>query len=117
MNKRRYVTTLAAALLALGTTTAMAAAGGHGGGGMGGAGGGMGGAGGNSAGHMSASAQAHSNGFNAGDRDAGLARAADRSDTIADRAGVQPGKGHRHGRSHTMTASKHEAFRHVASKP
>ncbi|WP_296651437.1 hypothetical protein [Paraburkholderia sp.] len=120
MNKRHYVTTLAAALFALGTTTAMAAAGGHGGGGMGGAGGGMGGAGGvggNSAGHMSASAQAHSNGFNSGDRDAGLARAADRSDTIADRAGIQPGKGHRHGRSHTMTASKREAFGHLESKP
>lgn len=91
MKKQRYVTTLAAALLALGATSALAAAGGHGAGGMSG----------QSGGHMSASAQTDSNGFKSADRDKGLSRAGDRSDTIADRAGVQPGKGHKHRKSHT----------------
>jgi hypothetical protein len=91
MKKQRYVTALAAALLALGATSALAAGGGHGAGGMGG----------ESGGHMSAQAMSDSNGFKSADRDKGLGRAADRSDTIADRSGVQPGKGHKHGKSHT----------------
>lgn len=65
-------------------------------------------AGGMSAGHMSGQALSNSKSFSAGDRDKGLARAADRSDTIADRAGTQPGHGHTHGHTaHTKTSTHH----------
>ncbi|KUZ83378.1 hypothetical protein [Burkholderia ubonensis] len=112
MKQRRFLPALAAAFLALGAVSAHAAAGGNGGGGGHGAGGSGGNAGGMSGGHMSGEAMSNSNGFKSGDRDKGLARAADRSDTIADRAGAQPG--HVHGRtahasSHTHH-SKHNAF-------
>ncbi|MFL9936508.1 hypothetical protein P0D88_47745 [Paraburkholderia sp. RL18-103-BIB-C] len=90
---------IAASLVALASVSALAAAGGNGGGngGSGGAGarggaghGGLGGnAGGMSAGHMSSKGLSNTNGFNSADRDAGLARAADRSDTQADRADAQ----------------------------
>lgn len=66
---------------------------------------------------MSAQALSDSNGFRSADRDKGLARAADRSDTIADRAGVQPGKGHKPGKSHTSRHPNGDAFGHMASKP
>jgi hypothetical protein len=42
-----------------------------------------------SAGHMSSKGLSNTNGFNSADRNAGLARAADRSDTQADRAHAQ----------------------------
>ncbi|MFM0028798.1 hypothetical protein PQR70_21335 [Paraburkholderia madseniana] len=90
---------IAASLVALASVSALAAAGGNGGGngggggagGSGGAGhGGLGGnAGGMSAGHMSSKGVSNTNGFSSADRDAGLARAADRSDTQADRADAQ----------------------------
>ncbi|WP_175757958.1 hypothetical protein [Burkholderia cepacia] len=117
MKQQRYLSVLTAALLALGSVSAYAAAGGNGGGnggghGAGGSGGNAGGnAGGMSGGHMSGQALSNSNGMHAGDRDKGLSRAADRSDTIADRAGVQPGHGHTHGHASTSTRrSHHNAF-------
>ncbi|NTX29489.1 hypothetical protein HT746_20575 [Burkholderia pyrrocinia] len=121
MKHQRYLSVLTAALLALGTVSAYAAAGGNGGGNGGGhgAGGSGGNAGGMSGGHMSGEALSNSNSMHAGDRDKGLSRAADRSDTIADRAGVQPGHGHTtHGHTHGHTAhaststhrSHHNAF-------
>lgn len=124
MKTQRYLSVLAAALLALGAVSAQAAAGGNGGGGGGGNGGGhgaggMGGMGGNaggmSAGHMSGQALSNSNGMHAGDRDKGLSRAADRSDSIADRAGAQPGSGHGRSHGHTAHASKstHHAHRNA----
>ncbi|MCW3541774.1 hypothetical protein [Burkholderia cenocepacia] len=99
MKQQRYLSVLTAALLALGSVSAFAAAGGNGGGH------GAGGSGGMSGGHMSGQALSNSNGMHAGDRDKGLARAADRSDTIADRAGTQPGRGHSHAHGHTAHAS------------
>ncbi|MBR8213100.1 hypothetical protein KDW61_30995 [Burkholderia cenocepacia] len=110
MQQQRYLSVLTAALLALGSVSAHAAAGGNGGGnggghGAGGSGSSGGNAGGMSGGHMSGQALSNSNGMHAGDRDKGLARAADRSDTIADRAGTQPGRGHSHAHGHTAHAS------------
>ncbi|MDN7589813.1 hypothetical protein [Burkholderia seminalis] len=109
MKQQRYLSVLTAALLALGSMSAYAAAGGNGGGNGGGhgAGGSGGNAGGMSGSHMSGQALSNSNGMRAGDRDKGLSRAADRSDTIADRAGVQPGRGRTHGHApgHTAHAS------------
>ncbi|RQV09909.1 hypothetical protein DF047_09875 [Burkholderia cenocepacia] len=107
MKQQRYLSVLTAALLALGSVSAHAAAGGNGGGNGGGHGAGSAGgsAGGMSGGHMSGQALSNSNGMHAGDRDKGLARAADRSDTIADRAGTQPGRGHAHAHGHTAHAS------------
>ncbi|WP_105132744.1 hypothetical protein [Burkholderia sp. BE12] len=107
MKQQRYLSVLTAALLALGSVSAHAAAGGNGGGNGGGhgAGGSGGNAGGMSGGHMSGQALSNSNGMHAGDRDKGLSRAADRSDTIADRAGAQPGRGHSHAHGHTAHAS------------
>ncbi|WP_269509588.1 hypothetical protein [Burkholderia sp. IMCC1007] len=107
MKQQRYLSVLTAALLALGSVSAYAAAGGNGGGNGGGhgAGGSGGNAGGMSGGHMSGQALSNSNGMHAGDRDKGLSRAADRSDTIADRAGAQPGRGHTHAHGHTAHAS------------
>ncbi|KWF33815.1 hypothetical protein [Burkholderia pseudomultivorans] len=115
MKHQRYLSVLAAALLALGTVSAHAAAGGNGGGNGGGhgAGGSGGNAGGMSGGHMSGSALSNSNGFNAGDRDKGLSRAADRSDSIADRAGVQPGRGHSHGHTAHASTSTHHGRHHA----
>jgi len=114
MKTQRYLSVLTAALLALGTVSAYAAAGGNGGGNGGGhgAGGSGGNAGGMSGGHMSSSALSNSNSIHAGDRDKGLARAADRSDTIADRAGVQPGQGHTHGHTHGHTAHASTSTHH-----
>ncbi|KER69491.1 hypothetical protein HR51_23920 [Burkholderia cepacia] len=108
MKQRRYLSVLVTALLAFGAASAYAAAGGNGGGGGGGhgAGGAGGNAGGMSGGHMSGEAMSSSNGFKSGDRDKGLARAADRSDTIADRAGVQPGHMHAHS-AHRSTHTHH----------
>lgn len=60
---------------------------------------------------------ADSSGFKSADRDEGPRRAADRSDTIADRAGVQPGKGHKLGKSHTSRHPNGDAFGHMVSKP
>lgn len=89
----RTVHWIAAGLVALASVSAFAAAGGNGGGNGGGSGGaGHGGVGGNaggmSAGHMSSKGVSNTNGFSSADRDAGLARAADRSDSQADRAGT-----------------------------
>lgn len=92
MKSQHYISMLAATIFAFGATSALAA-GGHGAGGMGGAGG-------LSGSHMGSSAQTNSNGMKSVDRDKGLSRAADRSDTIADRAGKQPGKAHQRGKSH-----------------
>ncbi|ABK06780.1 hypothetical protein QZM97_24530 [Burkholderia orbicola] len=103
MKQQRYLSVLTAALLALGSVSAFAAAGGNGGGH--GAGGSGGNAGGMSGGHMSGQALSNSNGMHAADRDKGLARAADRSDMIADRAGTQPGRDHTHAHGHTAHAS------------
>lgn len=69
-------------------------------------------AGGMSGSHMSGDALSNSNGFRSGDRDKGLARAADRSDTIADRAGVQPGHGHAHTHGHTAHATTATSTHH-----
>ncbi|KVL86659.1 hypothetical protein DF107_16215 [Burkholderia stagnalis] len=119
MKQRRFLSVLAAACLALGAVSAHAAAGGNGGGNGGGhgAGGSGGNAGGLSGGHMSGEAMSNSNGIHAGDRDHGLSRAADRSSTIAGRAGVQPGHGHAHGHTaHATTHTNHEkrnAFGHT----
>ncbi|KVN04781.1 hypothetical protein [Burkholderia diffusa] len=114
MKTQRYLSVLAAALLALGAVSANAAAGGNGGGNGGGHGaGGMGGnAGGMSGGHMSGEALSNSNSMHEGDRDKGLARAADRSDTIADRAGMQPGNGH-HGHTHGHTTHASTSTHHT----
>ncbi|MBR8312507.1 hypothetical protein KDW36_04775 [Burkholderia dolosa] len=114
MKRQRYMSVLTAALLAVGAVSAHAAAGGNGGGH--GAGGSGGNAGGMSGGHMSGEALSNSNGFRSGDRDKGLARAADRSDTIADRAGVQPGRGHTHGQSAHTTAHGNHSRRNAFGK-
>ncbi|AIO32795.1 hypothetical protein [Burkholderia pseudomultivorans] len=115
MKHQRYLSVLAAALLALGTVSAHAAAGGNGGGNGGGhgAGGSGGNAGGMSGGHMSGAALSNSNGFKAGDRDKGLSRAADRSDSIADRAGAQPGRGRSHGHTAHASTSTHHGRHHA----
>lgn len=69
---------------------------------------------------MSGEASSNSNGMHAGDRDKGLSRAADRSDTIADRAGTQPGRGHTHAHAlgHTTHASTstHRSHHHALSR-
>ncbi|MGT2474270.1 hypothetical protein [Paraburkholderia terrae] len=116
---------IAAGLVVLASMSAFAGAGGgggNGGGSSGGAGhGGLGGnAGGMSAGHMSSKGLSNTNGFNSADRDAGLARAADRSDTQADRAdaqtsrtGVRAGHAeHSHSHSHArVSANLHHSQR------
>lgn len=112
--------------LALAVSSAAFAAGGGGGGGGGGnggagAGGGHGGAagaamgaGGMSAGHMSAKGMSNTNGPISGDRDKGLARAEDRSDTQADRVGdadaTSPTSKH-----HSMAVKTHH--QHLTRKP
>jgi hypothetical protein len=108
---------IAASLVTLASVSALAAAGGNGGGnggagGSGGAGhGGLGGnAGGMSAGHMSSKGLSNTNGFSSGDRDAGLARAADRSDTQADRADAQTSHKSLHA-AHTDQARSHARAR------
>jgi hypothetical protein len=69
--------------------------------------GGLGGnAGGMSAGHMSSKGVSNTNGFSSADRDAGLARAADRSDTQADRADAQTSRKSLHA-AHTDHARSH----------
>ncbi len=115
MTMQRFLSIVAAALLAFGAVSAQAAAGGNGGGhggggGAGGAGGGM------SGGHANSAAASNSNGLRSADRDKGLTRAADRSDTIADRAGAQPGHDHSftgHGHSHVTHHMKHHLFGHA----
>lgn len=123
---------IAAGLVALASVSAFAAAGGNGGGngGSGGAGssggaghGGLGGnAGGMSAGHMSSKGVSNTNGFKSGDRDVGLARAADRSDTQADRADSQTSRhslhashtNHAHSHSHALVSAKPHHSEHLA---
>lgn len=117
------------------SSVSFAAAGGGGGGGGGGSGGGSGGAGGHGSGmgssmgsaagktggtpasHMSAEAMKNSNSPVAGDRDKGLARAADRSDTQADRTSDtdQSTTASRHHGKTTKTAAHHH--HHVVRKP
>jgi len=111
---------IAAGLVALASVSAFAAAGGNGGGNGGGSGGaGHGGVGGNtggmSAGHMSSKGVSNTNGFSSADRDAGLARAADRSDTQADRADAQTSSRSLHA-AHTDHARSHSHAR-VSAKP
>jgi len=69
---------------------------------------------------MSGQAMSNSNSMHAGDRDKGLSRAADRSDTIADRAGAQPGRGHTHGHAHGHTThastSTHHSHHHALGR-
>lgn len=119
MKKSRWIPMVTAGLLALSAAMSYAAGGGNGGGGGGNGGGGNGGghgagmagagtganAGGMSVGHMSSKGMTNTNGFNAGDRDKGLARASDRSDTQADRASVP--SGHTHARAHASTSLHH----------
>ncbi|WP_430364723.1 hypothetical protein [Trinickia sp. NRRL B-1857] len=67
--------------------------------------------GGLSAGHMSAEGLKNSNGPISGDRDKGLARAADRSDTQADRTAdtdTSSAKSHRLGKS-SKTKTRHHS--------
>ena len=130
---------IAVGLVTLASMSAYAGAGGNGGGhgGGGGSGGGSsggaghGGLGGNpggmSAGHMSSKGLSNTNGFRSADRDFGLARAADRSDTQADRAEAQTSRtgfhsgfaDHSRSRSHTRVSanlhhSKHTAISHTS---
>ena len=122
---------IAASLVALASVSAFAAAGGNGGGNGGGGAGGNGGAGhgglggnagGMSAGHMSSKGLSNTNGFNSADRDAGLARAADRSDTQADRADAQTSKSlhaahtdHARSHSHAQVSTKIHHSQHTAT--
>jgi hypothetical protein len=71
--------------------------------------------GGMSAGHMSSKGVSNTNGFSSADRDAGLARAADRSDTQADRADAQTSHRSLHA-AHTDHARSHSHAR-VSAKP
>lgn len=136
----KTVQSIAAVLVALACVSAFAGAGGNGGGGGGNGGGsgggaghgglgGLGGLGGNasgmSAGHMSSKGLSNTNGFNSADRDAGLTRAADRSDTQADRADAQTSHrgfhssdaNHSRSRSHMrLSANPHHAT-HTAINP
>jgi hypothetical protein len=68
-----------------------------------------------SAGHMSSQGVSNTNGFSSGDRDAGLARAADRSDTQADRADAQTSHRSLHA-AHTDHVSSHSHAR-LSAKP
>ncbi|TDN61875.1 hypothetical protein [Paraburkholderia sp. BL10I2N1] len=129
---------IAAGLVTLASMTAYAGAdgnggghgGGHGGGGgsggasSGGAGhGGLSGdAGGMSAGHMSSKGLSNTNGFSSADCDACLARAADRSDTEADRAEAKTSRtgfhsgfaDHSRSRSHTRVSANLHHSKHTA---
>lgn len=111
MKKQQYFSVLAAVLFAFGAASAHAAAGGNGGGH--GAGGSGGNAGGMSGGHMSGKGIANSNGFESGDRDKGLSRAADRSDMIDARSSEQPGRGQVHGHTAHAPARSHHAKRNA----
>ena len=120
METKRWALRVATGLTVLASSVAFAAAGGNGGagGGAGNGGGhaGLGAAAGGKAGgvsgsHMSGKGMTNTNGFEAGDRDKGLARAADRSATQAEREGVKPGH------SHTHTHKASNTHHHRVSTP
>ncbi|CAN7385996.1 hypothetical protein LJR230_002244 [Trinickia sp. LjRoot230] len=121
-NRLMLIATTSLGMMLSSAAFAAAGGGGNGGGGGGGAGGSgggghgsmggqgsLGGAGGVSASHMSTRGMTNTNGFESGDRDKGLARAADRASPNANL-----GVGSTHARTNTHTSLK--AHHHRAAQ-